>query len=374
MRTASAAPRSRRGSPISAPIRPLPAPPPSCTASASMRRRRTGRARPSRAAGGCGSRSPPCCSPSPTCCSSTSRPTISTSKARSGSTTISRATRTPSLIISHDRDLLDTCVDHILHLDRGKLTLYRGGYTSFARQLAEKRELTAKMQVKQEAERKHLQAFVDRFRAKASKARQAQSRIKRLAKLEPVTALVEEETLAFDLPSPERPLAPPLVALEGRRGRLRRPHGARSAQPHDPARRPHRAPRRQRQRQVDLLQAHRRRLAPLKGEMRRSAKMDVAYFAQHQLDELNPAATAYDHVAARMPGEPVARIRARAARFGFPGREGRDAGLGPVGRREGAAAHGARRLQRPAPPHPRRADEPPRHRQPHRPHGGDQRL
>src|SRR5215208_1720546 len=94
------------------------------------------------------------------------------------------------LIISHDRDLLDTAVDHILHLDRGKLTIYRSGYTSFARQLAERQALQAKLRVKQEAERKHLQAFVDRFRAKASKARQAQSRVKRLAKLEPIAALV----------------------------------------------------------------------------------------------------------------------------------------------------------------------------------------
>ena len=119
------------------------------------------------------------------------------------------------LIISHDRELLDTCVDHILHLDRGKLTIYRGGYTSFARQYAEKRELTAKMAAKQEAERKHLQAFVDRFKAKASKARQAQSRVKRLAKLEPITTIVEDDVLPFNLPGPERPAAPPLITVEG---------------------------------------------------------------------------------------------------------------------------------------------------------------
>ena len=118
------------------------------------------------------------------------------------------------LIVSHDRDLLDTAVDHILHLDRGKLTLYRGGYTNFARQLAERQALQSKMRVKQEAERRHLQAFVDRFKAKASKARQAQSRIKRLAKLEPIAAVVEDRTLGFDLPSPERPLSPPIVAME----------------------------------------------------------------------------------------------------------------------------------------------------------------
>src|SRR5215207_1623455 len=120
-----------------------------------------------------------------------------------------------ALIISHDRDLLDTAVDHILHLDQGKLTLYRGDYTTFARRLAERQLQQTKMREKQEAERKHLQAFVDRFRAKASKARQAQSRVKRLAKLEPIAAVVEDATLRFDLPGPERALAPPLVALEG---------------------------------------------------------------------------------------------------------------------------------------------------------------
>jgi ATP-binding cassette subfamily F protein 3 len=223
------------------------------------------------------------------------------------------------LIISHDRDLLDTSVDHILHLDRGKLTLYRGGYTSFARQYAEKKELSAKAAAKQEAERKHLQSFVDRFRAKASKARQAQSRIKRLAKLEPVATFVDDEVLPFCLPSPSRPLAPPLVALEGAAAG----YGDRTVLdrlnltvlPDD---------------RIALLGANGNgkstfcrliggRMPPMKGEMRASPKMEVAYFAQHQVDELNPQATAYDHVAALMPGEGVARVRARAAQFGFPG-------------------------------------------------------
>jgi len=223
------------------------------------------------------------------------------------------------LIISHDRELLDTSVDHILHLDRGKLTLYKGGYTSFARQYAEKRELAAKLKVKQEAERKHLQSFVDRFRAKASKARQAQSRLKRLAKLEPVATIVEDETLRFDMPGPERPLAPPLVAVEsaavGYDGRIVLDRLNLTLLPDD---------------RVALLGANGNgkstfckliggRLPPLKGEIRRSGKLEVAYFAQHQLDELNPRASALDHVAQRMPDVPIAQVRARAARFGFPG-------------------------------------------------------
>src|ERR687897_1326358 len=118
------------------------------------------------------------------------------------------------VIISHDRELLDTAVDHILHLDGGKLALYRGGYTGFARQRAERQAPQGKMKQRQDAQRKHLQSFVDRFRAKASKARQAQSRLKRLAKMEPVAALVADRTLAFHLPGPERPLSPPLVAME----------------------------------------------------------------------------------------------------------------------------------------------------------------
>jgi ATP-binding cassette subfamily F protein 3 len=223
------------------------------------------------------------------------------------------------LIISHDRDLLDTCVNHILHLDRGKLAIYRGGYTSFARQYAEKRELTAKMQAKQEAERRHLQAFVDRFKAKASKARQAQSRVKRLAKLEPIATIVEDDVLPFNLPGPERPVAPPLITVEG----AAVGYGERiildrlnlTLSPDD---------------RIALLGSNGNgkstfckliggRLDPMRGEMRRPAKMEVAYFAQHQLEELNPKATAYDHVAERMPDAPVARIRARAAQLGFPG-------------------------------------------------------
>jgi ATPase components of ABC transporters with duplicated ATPase domains len=223
------------------------------------------------------------------------------------------------LVISHDRELLDTSVNHILHLDRGKLTLYRGGYTSFAKQFAEKRELTAKMRAKQDAERKHLQSFIDRFKAKASKARQAQSRVKRLAKLEPVAAIVEDDVLPFDLPGPDRPIAPPLIAVEsaaaGYGERIILDRLNLTIQPDD---------------RIALLGANGNgkstfckliggRLPPAKGDIRWPGKMEVAYFAQHQVDELNPAATAYEHVAALMPDAPVAKARARAARFGFPG-------------------------------------------------------
>ena len=125
-----------------------------------------------------------------------------------------------AIIISHDRELLNNSVDCILHVREGKLDLYTGGYDDFEKMRAEKQRLAAAGRVKQEAERAHLQAFVDRFRAKASKAAQAQSRMKRLAKLQPIAMTIEERVAPFTLPSPKRPLAPPLVRLERRQRRL----------------------------------------------------------------------------------------------------------------------------------------------------------
>ena len=225
------------------------------------------------------------------------------------------------LVISHDRDLLDGSVDHILHLERGKLTLYRGNYSSFARQYAEKRRLEAKFAAKQEAERKHLQSFIDRFRAKATKARQAQSRIKRLAKMEPASVSIDETTLPFHLPSPERQLSPPIISLEG----VAAGYGERTILkrldltilPDD---------------RIALLGQNGRgkstfckliggRLDPQGGKLTRAPKLDVAYFAQHQLDELRLSATPFIQVGERMPGQPEARIRAKCAQFGFPGQK-----------------------------------------------------
>ncbi|CAH1672604.1 ABC-F family ATP-binding cassette domain-containing protein [Chelatococcus asaccharovorans] len=223
------------------------------------------------------------------------------------------------LVISHDRDLLDTAVDHILHLDQGKLTIYRGGYTSFDRQRREKQALQSKARMKQEAERKHLSAFVERFRAKASKARQAQSRLKRLEKMEPIAAVAGEEVLPFHLQGPDRPLSPPLIAIEG----VGVGYGDRmvldrlnlTLLPDD---------------RIALLGSNGNgkstfakllsgRLAPMKGQVIHSPKLKTAYFAQHQLDELGLAETPLQHVAALMPDAPPARQRARAAQFGFSG-------------------------------------------------------
>ena len=118
-----------------------------------------------------------------------------------------------ALIISHDRELLNNSVDAILHVSGEKLELYTGGYDDFEKRRAEKARLQASTKVKQEAERAHLQSFIDRFKASASKAAQAQSRVKRLAKMEPIATTIEEHVAPFHLPSPKRPLAPPLMHL-----------------------------------------------------------------------------------------------------------------------------------------------------------------
>ncbi|HEY5071423.1 MAG TPA: ABC-F family ATP-binding cassette domain-containing protein [Caulobacteraceae bacterium] len=119
-----------------------------------------------------------------------------------------------ALVISHDRELLDHSVNWILHLTDGRLDLYQGGFSAFEHQRAERLRLQAASRVKIEAKRAHMQAFVDRFRAKASKARQAQSRLKMIARLEATTPVIEEQVAPFLLPSPTRPIAPPLVRLE----------------------------------------------------------------------------------------------------------------------------------------------------------------
>ena len=118
------------------------------------------------------------------------------------------------IVISHDRDLLNRAVNTIVHLDQGKLTLYRGGYDSFDRQRRERQALQASQVRKQEEQRRHMQAFVDRFRAQATKARQAQSRLKALAKLEPIAGIVDETVMPFRFPAPARALAPPIIAME----------------------------------------------------------------------------------------------------------------------------------------------------------------
>jgi ATP-binding cassette subfamily F protein 3 len=221
------------------------------------------------------------------------------------------------LVISHDRDLLDDVANHILHLDKGKLTLWSGGYSSFERQRAEMMVLQGKAAKKQEERRKHLQSFVDRFRASATKASQAQSRLKMLAKMAPVAMLVDDSVLPFSWPPVVKKLASPLIALEGAtvgyEGRAVLSRLSLSLQADD---------------RIGLIGANGNgkstfaklmggRMELISGKMVRAGKLEAGFFAQHQVDDLAPGGSAYTHVAERMRGEPEAKIRGRVARIGF---------------------------------------------------------
>ncbi|MEX0697747.1 MAG: ABC-F family ATP-binding cassette domain-containing protein [Dongiaceae bacterium] len=222
------------------------------------------------------------------------------------------------LLVSHDRDLLNRVVDRIVHLDRGRLTVYAGGYDAFERTLAERQANLAAQAAKQAAQRKHMQAFVDRFRYKASKARQAQSRLKAIARMTPIVVEAGDEwSLKFDFPAPA-PLAPPLIALDDAavgyeagkpvlRGLDLRIDG---------------------DDRIALLGANGNgkstlakllagRLKPMTGGLRRSAKLKVGYFAQHQGDELDLNATPLAILERLMPQTPEQKRRAHLGRFGF---------------------------------------------------------
>lgn len=223
------------------------------------------------------------------------------------------------LVISHERTLLNNVVDEIVHLEHCKLTRYGGNYDTFEKTRREKLELQAKAQSKQLAQRKHLQSFVDRFRAKASKAKQAQSRLKMLERMEPIASVMEEKTYSFNFPDPE-PLSSPLVSMEEtsvgyeegkpilKKLSLRIDMDDRIALLG--------ANGNGKSTLIKLLSS---RLAPLEGKVNKSSKLKVGYFAQHQTDELNVQKTPYDHMAALMPDAIESKVRAQLGRFGFEG-------------------------------------------------------
>ena len=227
------------------------------------------------------------------------------------------------IVISHDRDLLDTSVDQILHLDRGKLTLYKGTYSSFEEQRATRELLDAKHAKRQAEERKRLQAFVDRFKAKASKASQAQSRVKMLERMKPVTALVTRDVHEIAFPQPEKMLSPPIIAVDDvsvgydpkqpvlNRVTLRIDTDDRIALLG--------ANGNGKSTLVKLLAG---KLSPFSGKITRADKLSVGYFAQHQVDELNLDASPYDHVRKLMPDAVESKIRGRTGAIGFSGKAG----------------------------------------------------
>jgi ATP-binding cassette subfamily F protein 3 len=225
------------------------------------------------------------------------------------------------MIISHDRELLNKCVDHIIHVDKKQLTLYTGNYDTFERERVAKLGLQQKMHEKQLAQRAHMQAFVDRFRASAAKARQAQSRVKALEKMDLVDAVIADRAVKFSFPQPE-PLSAPIISIQNvdvgyTEGKpiLRKIYE--SIDMDD---------------RIALLGANGNgkstmikliagKLEPMKGDIVRSGKLRIGYFSQHQTEELDVESTPYQEMSrmvAKKHGsfkEPA--VRAILGQFGF---------------------------------------------------------
>ena len=223
------------------------------------------------------------------------------------------------VVISHERDLLNNVVDHILHLEGGQVTLYSGGYDSFERQRAERAAQLAAAKAAQDAQRAKLQDYIARNSARASTAKQAQSRAKALARMQPVQAMVDDPTLSFDFPSPDE-LRPPLVTLDLasvgyspgnpvlERLNLRIDPDDRIA-----------LLGRNGNGKTTLARLLAAQLTPMDGSMSSSGKMRVGYFTQYQVEELDGDDTPLEHMTRQMKGATPGAVRGQLGRFGFSG-------------------------------------------------------
>ena len=222
------------------------------------------------------------------------------------------------LLVSHERDFLNNVVDHILHLSGGKLTLYPGGYDAFERQRAERQAQIASARAKQQAQREHLEDYIARNSARASTAKQAQSRAKALAKLQPIAELVDDPSLSFDFPPPDE-LRPPLITLDlasvgyGDTAVLQRLNLR--IDPDDRIA----LLGRNGNGKTTLARLLAAQLAPMDGAMTASGKMRVGYFTQYQVEELDRTETPLQHMTVAMPGASQSAVRAQLGRFGFTG-------------------------------------------------------
>jgi ATP-binding cassette subfamily F protein 3 len=223
------------------------------------------------------------------------------------------------VVISHERDLLNNVVDHILHLQQGKLTLYPGTYDSFERIRAERAAQAAAARANQDAQRKKLADYVARNSARASTAKQAQSRAKMLARMQPIAAMAEDSSLSFDFPSPDE-LRPPLVTLdlasvgyEADKPILRRLNLR--IDPED---------------RIALLGRYgngkttlarllARQLEPMEGSLTFSPKIRIGYFTQYQVEELPSDSTPLELMTRAMVDKPPVAVRGQLGRFGFSG-------------------------------------------------------
>ena len=222
------------------------------------------------------------------------------------------------LVVSHERDLLNNVVDHILHLQGGKTTLYPGGYDAFEKQRAERQAQMAAAREKQIAERDKLEAFVSRWRYKAHTAKQAQSRIKALERMEPIAAAIDDPSLSFNFPSPSE-LKPPLITLDHAavgygdnivlsKLNLRLDPDDRTA-----------LLGRNGNGKTTLARLIASQLEPKAGAINKSGKLTVGYFTQYQVEELDTDETPLEHMTRLMPDAKPGAVRAQLGRFGFSG-------------------------------------------------------
>jgi ATP-binding cassette subfamily F protein 3 len=222
------------------------------------------------------------------------------------------------LLVSHERDFLNNVVDYILHLERGKLTLYPGGYDAFERQRAERQAQIAAARAKQQAQREKLQDYVARNSARASTAKQAQSRAKALARMQPIAELVDDPSLSFDFPKPEE-LRPPLITLDTASvGYNGVPILSRLNLRLDPDDRIALLGRNGNGK-TTLARLLCAQLKPIDGQMNASGKMRVGYFTQYQVEELDRNDTPLEHMTSTMKGATPGAVRAQLGRFGFSG-------------------------------------------------------
>ncbi len=223
------------------------------------------------------------------------------------------------IVISHERDLLNNVVDNILHLEGGKTTLYSGGYDSFERQRAERLAQLAAAKAAQDAQRAKLQDYIARNSARASTAKQAQSRQKALAKMQPIAALVEDPTLSFDFPSPEE-MKPPLITMDMAAVgyEAEKPILTRLNLRVDPDDRLALLGRNGNGK-TTLARLLAAQLPPMQGEMHAPGKLKVGYFTQYQVEELDGDDTPLEHMTRQMQGASQAAVRAQLGRFGFSG-------------------------------------------------------
>ena len=234
------------------------------------------------------------------------------------------------VVVSHERDFLNNVVDHILHLQNGKITLYPGGYDSFERQRAERMAQLAAAKANQDIQRAKLQDYVARNSARASTAKQAQSRQKMLAKMQPIAELANDPSLSFDFPDPSE-LRPPLITLDmASVGYSDTPILKRLNMRLDPDDRVALLGRNGNGK-TTLARLLAAQLAPMDGEMASSGKMKVGYFTQYQVEELDADDTPLEHMTRIMKGASPAAVRAQLGRFGFSG----DKAIGKVGRMSG---------------------------------------